>query len=298
MRAIDPELQARLDSGVTTLCRCWAIVRRDGVVQGFTDHDKDLSFDGVLFKAETGMTAEAVERTTGLSVDNGEAVGALSSFGLRDEDLAAGLYDGAAVSHWIVDWSKPDLRVLEFRGTLGEIRRAGGAFEVELRGLAEPLNHPVGRAIIKTCDRELGDGQCGIDLTDPAYAADATVEVSDGQRRLRLRGLSGFAAGWFTEGDVVWQTGANAGRRAQIRLDTTEGAWRRLDFWEDMPWPIAAGDAVRVVAGCDKRVATCRDKFANILNFRGFPHVPGEDWVTAYPQSGGQHNGGSLLSGG
>jgi uncharacterized phage protein (TIGR02218 family) len=48
------------------------------------------------------------------------------------------------------------------------------------------------------------------------------------------------------------------------------------------------------VAGCDKRAETCRAKFGNFLNFRGFPHIPGEDWVTAYPKDGVIHDGTSL----
>ena len=44
-----------------------------------------------------------------------------------------------------------------------------------------------------------------------------------------------------------------------------------------MPNAIAIGDAYSVHAGCDKLLATCRDKFSNVINFRGFPHVPGLD---------------------
>jgi uncharacterized phage protein (TIGR02218 family) len=53
-----------------------------------------------------------------------------------------------------------------------------------------------------------------------------------------------------------------------------------------MPEPIAAGDAFRVTAGCDKRLGTCLAKFANVPNFRGFPHMPGNDFVLAIAQSG------------
>src|SRR4051812_31581755 len=63
MRAIPTALQAKLDSGVTTLARCWKVTRRDGVVLGFTDHDRDLVLDGVTFRAGTGFAAsEATSR--------------------------------------------------------------------------------------------------------------------------------------------------------------------------------------------------------------------------------------------
>ena len=44
---------------------------------------------------------------------------------------------------------------------------------------------------------------------------------------------------------------------------------------------------------CDKRWETCVGTFANGLNFRGFPDIPGDDFLTAYPAIGGRHDGGS-----
>lgn len=295
MRAVDPALQAALDGGVTTLCRCWALTRTDGVSLGFTDHDGDLSFEGITFRAESGLTAFAMERSSGMSVDNGQAMGALSSVGLREGDLLAGVYDGATVVHWLVDWTDPARRLVEFRGTLGEIRRSGGAFEAELRGIAEGLNQPQGRALVRSCERALGDAACGVDVSDPAYAGPAEVVQAAGRREVFLSGLDGFEPGWFRHGQLVWTSGANFGQVGRVKGDAVEGGLRRIELWLEMPYPVSAGDAVRAVAGCDKRVETCRAKFDNVLNFRGFPHVPGDDWVTAYPAKGGNHSGLSLL---
>jgi uncharacterized phage protein (TIGR02218 family) len=52
-----------------------------------------------------------------------------------------------------------------------------------------------------------------------------------------------------------------------------------------MPYPIEAGDAYTASAGCDKNASTCAGSFDNILNFRGFPHIPGPDAVLAYPDA-------------
>ena len=75
---VSERFQAHLSSGHTTLARCWQVVRKDGVVLGFTDHDRDLSFDGVTYRADTGLSALSLAQSTGLSVDNTEAIGALS----------------------------------------------------------------------------------------------------------------------------------------------------------------------------------------------------------------------------
>lgn len=294
MRAIDPELQARLDSGATRLCRCWRVRRRDGVELGFTDHDGDLSFDGLTYRAGTGMDASAIQAGTGLSVDNAQAVGALSAAAVREEEVAAGRYDGAEVWHWLVDWQRPDLRVLLFRGSFGEIRRSDGAFEVELRGLAEALNKPVGRAVMRTCDRVLGDGRCSFDTGRPGFSAEGAVLGGGTGGSLRVSGLGGFAERWFEHGVLTWLSGENAGEVATVKADRKTDGGRSLALWTEPGRPVAAGDRFRVVAGCDKRAETCREKFANFLNFRGFPHIPGDDWVTAYPKDGAVHDGSSL----
>ena len=156
MSAISADFQEHLGSGVTSLCRAWKIERRDGVSFGFTDHDLPLLFAGMTFKPDTGLSAMALQQTTGLSVDNTEAIGALSDAAIRDADIDAGRFDGAEVTSWMVNWANPTQRILQFRGNIGEIRRAGGAFQAELRGLTDLLNRPVGRVFQRPCGEVLG----------------------------------------------------------------------------------------------------------------------------------------------
>ena len=116
MMGISVEFQALLDGGATTICRCWRLVRKDGVSFGFTDHDRDLEFGGQVYLAGSGMDASALESSTGLSVDNGQAVGALSAVGLRDADILAGKFDRAEVVQWLVNWDDVSVREMVFRG--------------------------------------------------------------------------------------------------------------------------------------------------------------------------------------
>ena len=121
--------------GVTTLCHCWQVTRADGVVFAFTDHDMPLAFAGVTFRADTGLSARALAQTSGLSVDNTEALGALSDDAIREDEIEQGRFDGAEVQAWLVNWAEPAQRVLQFRGSIGELHRTGGSFRAELRGL-------------------------------------------------------------------------------------------------------------------------------------------------------------------
>src|SRR4029077_4043879 len=168
MHTIPSALQTRLDSGVTTLCRCWVIKRADGATQGFTEHDEDIALDAVVCRAG-GLTGSELTQKLGFAVDSSELSGALADDTLNESDLAAGRYDGAMVEIWLVDWSEPVLRLLLAKGTLGVVRREGQAFTAEVRGLTERLTQESGRLYTATCSADLGDGRCRIDLANPAF---------------------------------------------------------------------------------------------------------------------------------
>ncbi|MEM8786770.1 MAG: DUF2163 domain-containing protein [Pseudomonadota bacterium] len=284
-------LQAKLRSGIAHIARCWEVTRSDGVRFGFTDHDEPLSFDGLTFEAGAGLDAGTVERSTGLSVDNAVALGALSSDRVTEADILAGRFDNAVVRQWLVDWTDVSARRVVFEGSVGELRAGGTAFEAELRGKAEALNQPVGRLFLQSCDADLGDRACGVDLTDPSLSAESGVEAHEAQLRLRWIPSGDYDTGWFAGGAITWLSGANVGLRARVRADQTIEGARWLTLWSEARAPIALGDTFRITAGCDKSLRTCRAKFGNLLNFRGFPHMPGDDWVTAYPRTGEVHDG-------
>lgn len=295
MRSIPSALQARLDSGATTLARCWIVTRRDGVVTGFTDHDNDLVIGGVTCRAATGFTASEATGQFDLSVDGSEISGAFSDESLTEADLAAGRYDAAAVETWLVDWSDVSLRVLTARGTIGEVRREGHAFTAELRGLTDALAQDSGRLYTARCNADLGDGRCRIDLANSAYRGSGTVTAIEGTSAFAVSGLDGFAEGWFAQGRLTWSGGANAGLSMEIKDHRLSSGEVRLLLWQAMAETVAVGDAFTVTAGCDKSFATCRDRFANSGNFRGFPQIPGNDFVISYPVSGASGSTGDSL---
>jgi uncharacterized phage protein (TIGR02218 family) len=291
---IPAALQAKLNSGVTTLCRCWLITRTDGLRQGFTDHDDDIALDTVTCRAGSGLTASEATQKLGLAVDGSELSGALSDQTLNESGLAAGRYDGAQVELWLVDWSEPDLRVLLAKGSLGEVRREGAAFTAEMRSLSQRLTEVSGRLYTATCSADLGDARCTIDLTAPAYRGSGTVVATTATSTFTASGLESFSGGWFTAGKLTFTGGANAGLSVDVK-GHRKGAAISFALWQAMPEPIAAGDTFIVTAGCDKRFTTCHDRFNNVVNFRGFPHIPGNDFVIRYPVQGEPGNDGRSM---
>lgn len=283
MQAVPEALQARLDAGVTTLATCWKLTRRDGHVSGFTDHDRDLVFGGVSFRAGSGFTASEAASRFDLSVGGGEISGALEHDGLDDADLAAGRYDAAGIETWLVDWTEPALRMMTARGTLGEIRREGAAFTAELRGLADALSQESGRLYTARCGADLGDARCKVDLANAPWRGAGSVAALTGVSQFTVSGLESAADGLFSAGRLYWTSGANAPLQAEIKQHEARGGAVTITLWQAMPEAIALGDTFVMTAGCDKGFATCRARFGNAANFRGFPHIPGNDFLMRTP---------------
>ena len=297
MRVLPAGLQEHLDSGATTLCWCWRVLRADGVTLGFTDHDHDLVFNGATFEAATGFAASDVESTVGLGVDNLDVESVLRSGTLNEDDLAAGLFDGAEVEIFRVNWQDTSQRALIRTGQLGEVTRGRHSFRAEIRGLAHELQQPKGRLYQFGCDVDLGDARCTVDLELAAFKSAGSVTQSDGARVLSVSGLDSFESDWFTRGLLTWTSGANTSLKMEVKLHTKAVGAVTIELWQLMCQPIAVGDAFSVTAGCDKQFSTCRGKFNNVVNFRGFPHIPGNDFAVSYPNSDDPKNdGGSLFS--
>jgi uncharacterized phage protein (TIGR02218 family) len=300
MKTLPAGMQAHLDSGATTLCWCWRLQRADTTVYGFTDHDRDLIIEGVTYEAASGFTASEVKSSLGLSVDDADAAGALSSARINEADLAGGMFDDARIEIWRVNWADTAQRVLMMSGSIGEVRRGDAAFTAELRSLAHYLNQEQGRTYQYACDATLGDARCGVAVASATYTGTGAVTaVEAGWYKFATSGLGGYAAEWFTGGLLTWTSGANIGRQMEVKGHALSGAVATLELWRSMSSAVTAGDAFTVVAGCDKTFATCRDKFANQANFRGFPYIPGSAYMiqVAKDSAASLYSGRSMFNG-
>ncbi|MEM9205562.1 MAG: DUF2163 domain-containing protein [Pseudomonadota bacterium] len=294
MRTLISTLDSHLKSGVTTMCTCWRVTRSDGMVIGFTDHDVAVEFDGVSFEPDSGFSARDATATLGLSIDASEIDGAISSDRLSEADLRAGRYDGAAVDVYRVNWADPTQRYRTRHGTLGPIERSGATFSSTLHGLADRLQAPTGRVYQGGCDAELGDARCGVDLEVSNYKASITVSRVEQQAQILVSGIETHAAGTFTGGSLVFDAGALHGQTLRVRqhMRDQDGDW--LILWTTPLQPVSVGATATVRVGCDKSFETCKAKFGNHLNFRGFPHIPGPSFVYGYARQGDpQNTGGS-----
>lgn len=295
MRVLEDNFAAHIASGATTLANCWRITRTDSVVLGFTDHDVVLTFDGTMFEPAHGLDVGETAAKLGQQIDTSEVLGVVHADAVSEEDILLGRYDGASVETWRVNWRDVDERHLMRRDTVGEITRVDGVFRLELRSAQHALNVPKGKIYQASCGTDLGATPCGVDLENPAYKTTATISSVIGRHCVTVGVLSGFDSGWFDYGHAVWTSGKRLGKSDRVTTQVNAALETALTFAEPVEDWIVIGNTLTLYAGCDRRFETCRTKFNNVINFRGHPHIPGNDFVLRYPRAGGSFNGQSIV---
>ncbi|MFZ4124576.1 MAG: DUF2163 domain-containing protein [Rickettsiales bacterium] len=271
MQNVSTALSSHLAQEVMTLATCWKLTRKDNVVLGFTDHDVDIVFSGVTYKARSGMTPTAVTTSLGLQVDNLDIEGLLSDDAITEADVLAGVYDYAAVEVFIINYKDVSAGKLSLTtGWLGEVTLKGQQFIAEVRSLSQKLQQTIGEIYTPTCRANLGDGRCAKNLA--AFTFTGTIDTVQTNERFYDAART-EASGYFSYGKVTFTSGNNAGFSTEIR-EFTNGTFT---LFIPTPKALQVGDSYAVIAGCDKRLDTCITRFNNALNFRGEPHVPGMD---------------------
>lgn len=276
MKNISPALAAHIAGEVTTLATCWKLTRRDGATLGFTDHDRDITFETVTYRAATGFTPSAVANSAGFAVDNLEVEGMLSASSITEADIMAGLYDFAEIEIFMVNYADVSQgKMILRRGWLGEVSMNNQQFTAEVRGLTQALSQNIGELFSPSCRATLGDARCSVNLA--SVTVSGTISTTTSRQDFTANSVTG-AAGLYTLGKITFTSGANSGLAMEVKEHvkmTTGGA--RITLVLPMPYAIANGDGFNLTQGCDKTLATCKTRYDNVLNFRGEPHVPGID---------------------
>ena len=278
MKTAGSPLATHIAGETTTLATCWKVTRRDGSIFGFTDFDKDLTVDSLLYQARSGYTRSAIHTIANLAVDNLDIESAIDSETLSAADLRAGVWDGATVEIFLVNWANlANGKIILKRGTIGEVELKDTVFRAELRGLSQALSQQIVELYTPDCRADLGDARCKIDLALLTVTG-AITAVTD--RRSFADSARGESVNHWNGGLLTWTSGANVGRKMEIKAFGSGGT---VTLFLPMPSIVAIGDNYSLRPGCDKKFSTCKDRYSNVKNFRGEPNVPGNDQVLAYP---------------
>lgn len=302
-KTVPTAMQNDLDGRATHHCFCWQVTRGDAQTFGFTDHDRNLTFDSTTFVAETGLTPSAIESSIGLSVDNMDVMGILNSISIDEQDLAAGLYDNATITSYRVDWQNVANRVIVLKGSIGEVSRGNLGFTAEIRGLAHELNQPTGRIYTPTHNAAIGTAADGINLngTSPdghAYRVNATVTTTVNRHNFftDAAAVNAVPQRWFGRGKLTWTSGANVGLAMEIKVHDRTGTQNSIFLWEPMPFDITLGDGFQLEVGHDGSTKDYLTKFGNLDGFQGFNLIPGNDVVLRSAVQDEDNSGGSLFN--
>lgn len=367
MKAISSALKAHLASETQTMATCWLATLKSGTSYGFTDHDADIVISGYVapndilngtYDAATGFSAKSIATSDALNVDNTETHGILVSPAITDDDLLAGIWNGARIIIFQVNWSDLTQGPLYQRvGFLGEVSVGRSTFKAELRGLMQLYTASLCELTSASCRANLGDARCKKDLaaftetgtltgvnadnttlydTSRAEAgpsggvaitgitnanpgvvtmADASLALQDGEV-VTISGVGGMLPvntttvahnpsgatfelsvdttdtsaypayttggtvtpqgaeyGYFDFGEITFTSGLNNGLTFEVKSYVPG----QITLYLPLPYLAAIGDTYSIVAGCDKTLATCRDRFDNLANNRSEPFVPGFD---------------------
>ncbi len=282
--------------GAASVALCWRIFRQDGIVLGFTQHDGDLTFGGIVHEAASGFDLGPSHRALPPHPSTTRLLGALRSSKISEHDIAVGLYDQARIETWLVNWQDVTQALLVDGGVMGEIKRSDEGFNVEIRSLADLWQQPRGRFYQALCAADLGDAQCQVALADARFTYRAQVLALEGPQGF-IAANGGYASGFFTGGLLRFESGANIGAAIDVRAHQSSAQEAKFALWRALPAPISVGDSFAVSAGCDKSVDTCRTRFANLINYRGFPRMPGNDVLMRRVSEGTAGlDGGSLFA--
>lgn len=291
MKTISAALKAHMALDVTTLSTCWKLVRKDGTILGFTDCSHDITFTDtfsgvsqtVVYAQATGFIPSGIRSANDMSVDNMEVISVLDSAGITNSDLAAGLYDGATLIIFIVNYLDLSMGSMILKGGyIGEVSRHRNSFNAEVRGKAQALGQVTGRTYQSACDADLGDTRCTVNLAPYTFSGSVTSVTN---QRTFLDTANVQADHYFQFGLLTWTSGLNSGMSMEV-ADWRSGT-TTFTLKQGMPRTIQVGDTYSAYKGCNKKLSDAKGctGFSNVVNFRGFPTIPGVDKLMRYPNA-------------
>jgi uncharacterized phage protein (TIGR02218 family) len=304
MKTASVAMQGHLALRQQTMTACLKLKKRSGgAALGFTEFNRDISFDlgdgdgAVTYKANRGFRRSALSHESDLSIPNLDLEGLLGSGGLTRADVRAGVYNGATVLVFLVNWADTSMGAVKLlKGRLGRITPQGNSFTAELQGLADLLARgEILEVWSPGCRATLADDRCQADLTGMGYAGQVSAVVSHSQFVTAAFAAAPLAGDptYFDGGRLTWLTGNNAGTVIEVRKYTDGTKTWQLPV--PLPYAIQVGDTWSCQPGCSKTAAVCKARFDNLVNFRGEPHVPEGDRVRYNPNAapGGGYKPGS-----
>ncbi len=283
MKILESTLKEALASKTLTLCWCWLITRLDGVQLGFTSLDVPITIGGVTYYGTTGFDPGAAQQSQGVDkLDSQTLKGILDQTGISKAELDSGIFEGAQVRRFLVDYTNlpenleldPPKHLELALGYLGSKKRNSLGYEIQTKDYLSLLENNIGTTTSKTCRANLGDDDCRVDLS--SYTHSVTVTATLDRRIFTIDG--GLPNKYFDRGRLRFTSGVNQG----LDFDISYYQDNQIILAQPAPFSIAVGDTLTAIAGCAKTKLACI-RFGNFANFMGEPDVPTTDLAINTP---------------
>lgn len=282
-------------SGSCHLSVFMKITSADGDVLRVWNGTRNKIVDGELYYAYP-IAPSRLQSQNGLSADNFEATAVYSGL-FNAATLRSKKWIGARVEYRILDYKDPALGYAERRvGFLGQTETGKYAAKTEVKSLIGKLGEPVGLTYQNDCDVvRLGDGRCKVNLNGLTVQG-YKITVS-GTIAAPVLNRQQFSAAFsepvkpddeeittvpdkfYEFGEIEFLSGANTGAKSQILTNSAND----LTLYLPVYYNPSAGDQIRLIAGCNRKIAVCRDKYANAENNRSFYMLPGRTKAFRFP---------------
>lgn len=254
-----------------TAATCVRIECVGGLVIRMNSYPFDVVMsNAAVYKTDSGYETTAYSASSAFAPAAIDLEGICTIGGVTRDALASGIFDNAHVYIFKCDFLNPveDYEPIA-SGFFGKTTLQDDRYRIEGMALIDALNQSTGRTYTAACSRTFGDAGC----TQILAALLVTGSLSHVTSGFTVRDASrSEVADWFGAGTLAFTSGNNAGLKPlEIKTYALDGT---ITTFEPFYYTPQVGDDYVMTPGCRKRLADCRDKWANVINFFGFSNIP------------------------
>lgn len=272
MKTTTDDLKSSFEADTTNIVKCWKITLKDSSIIGFTTNSEDFNYNNIKYNSFSSGDVGNIESNLDIEEDSFEFSNMISSELIAESDILSGKYDNATIEIFLIDiQNQSNGKVTLLNGVISDIECKGNMFTAKVKGLKDSIDKTIGEVYSPLCRCRFCDTKCGLEETNFTFSAtitnvsDAVTFITDDATILSK------TTGYFDNGIIEFTSGNNKGQKMEIKQYANGTFILSLN----LPNELKVGDAFNVIAGCDKKFATCCDAFDNAVNFRGEPHLPG-----------------------
>lgn len=253
----------------------------NGIVLRYTSADFDIIHDGNVYSYKNaGIARSEISWQTGLSVDDvtiemnpgiNDKVGSITLV----EAFRNGTFDGAEIqldmAFYSEGWEKEPLILGKlFVGNVDVEEVSGSYVKLNIKSLTELLNTSFPSDVYQTaCHYSLYGAGCKVAREN--FSENLLVQKGSTKKQIICSPTK--ADGYYQNGIVLFTNGANVNIKKSVKLY----AGGVITLSTPLQYPPQVGNTFTIFAGCDKTMATCKNKFSNLDNFSGTPFIPSAD---------------------